>query len=166
MSKETVMDKLDNLKRRILNATTLFEKQEILSDLDNFIKEELEEKDKKDGEKTKEKLNYITLYADETDTDVWEGYCENAEVSKDSTQISIFFDPNNVEAETNSDCENEDEDEDGNYLIVEEDGTQHYYDDEPDMDVLHGFVVGMGVDITAYKKTEDGEGGEVDSYHA
>lgn len=158
MSKETVMTKLDNFKRRILNATTLLEKQEILNDLDGIVKEL--------QEKTKEELNYITLYADETDTDVWEGYCENAEVSKDSTIIRIFFNPKNVEAETNSDCEDEDEDEDGNYLIIEEDETKHYYDDEPDMDVIHGFVVGMGVDITVYKKTEDGEWEEVDSYHA
>ena len=56
--------------------------------------------------------------------------------------------------------------EDGNYLIVEEDGTEHYYEEEPDGDVIHGFVVGMCVDITIYKKTEDGEWEEVDSYHA
>ena len=47
MSKETVMDKLDNLKRRILNATTLLEKQEILSDLDDIKKDLIALKKKK-----------------------------------------------------------------------------------------------------------------------
>lgn len=60
----------------------------------------------------------------------------------------------------------EDDTEDENYLIVEEDGTKHYYEDKPDVDVIHGFVVGMCVDITIYKKTEDGDWEEIDSYHA
>ena len=60
----------------------------------------------------------------------------------------------------------EDDADDKNYLIIEEDGTKHYYEDEPDVGIIHGFVVGMGVDITIYKKTEDGEWEKIDSYHA
>jgi len=60
----------------------------------------------------------------------------------------------------------EDDADDGDYLIVEEDGTKHYYEDKPDIETIHGFVVGMGVDITIYKKTEDGEWEKIDSYHA
>ena len=60
----------------------------------------------------------------------------------------------------------EDDADDKNYLIIEEDGTKHYYEDEPDVGIIHGFVVEMGVDITLYKKIGVDDWEEVDSYHA
>ena len=45
----------------------------------------------------KTKLNYITLYADEYDQDIWEDYCNIARAPKSSETITIYFDPANTE---------------------------------------------------------------------
>ena len=42
--------------------------------------------------------NYIILYADEFSFDAWEGYCEACGVSKDATEIKIYFNEKDVEA--------------------------------------------------------------------
>ena len=113
----------------------------------------------------KEDKKYIKLYAEDFDADVWEEYCNAAEAPLSATSLTIFFDPD--EAEYSEDEEDNTEySEDGDYLIVEEDGTKHYYDDEPDVEVIHGFVCGLCTDITVYKKTEDGEWEEIETYHA
>lgn len=91
------------------------------------------------------------------------GFCHSSfewEHGDDVDTINIY----NIDWDTSDNEENDDDD--GNYLIVEEDGTKHYYDDEPDVDVIHGFVVGMCVDITVYKRTEDGGWEATDRYHA
>ncbi len=89
--------------------------------------------------------------------DIVRGMYRNEEIVLDSDD---YFDTEFEVLDEENDADN------GNYLIVEEDGTKHYYEDEPDVETIHGFVVGMGVDITIYKKIEDDEWEEVDSYHA
>lgn len=54
--------------------------------------------------------NYITIYADEFDADVWEGYCIAAGVPKSATQITISFDESDVEyVDGDEDEENEED---------------------------------------------------------
>ena len=43
------------------------------------------------------KKNYITIYADEMDRDVWQDYCIACNVPCDATQITIHFNDNDVE---------------------------------------------------------------------
>ena len=43
-------------------------------------------------------MNYIVLYADEYEYDVWEQYCNICKVSCDSTYIKIKFNDKDVEA--------------------------------------------------------------------
>lgn len=43
--------------------------------------------------------NYIVLYADETDTDIWQDYCDACNVPYTATQITIYFTDNNVKYE-------------------------------------------------------------------
>lgn len=42
-------------------------------------------------------MDYITLYADEHDTDVWEEYCKICGVPTSATYIEIHFDHNDCE---------------------------------------------------------------------
>ena len=57
-------------------------------------------------------MNYIVLYADECDWDVWEKYCDICGVGYDATCIKIKFDLDDVEYETDDDCDDEEDDED------------------------------------------------------
>lgn len=41
----------------------------------------------------KEELNYIILYADEHDRDVWKDYCSACGAPLSATSITIYFDP-------------------------------------------------------------------------
>lgn len=124
--------------------------KEITVTLDDLSLEDIDDED--------EVVDAISDYLSDT-----YGFCHKGfmwERGDDVDTINIY----NIDWDTSGDEESDDED--GDYLIVEEDGTKHYYDDEPDVDVIHGFVCGECVDITIYKKTEDGDWEEVDSYHA
>ena len=44
-------------------------------------------------------MNYIVLYSDDYDYDVWREYCDICNVPHDVTWIRIEFNLNNVEAE-------------------------------------------------------------------
>ncbi len=58
-------------------------------------------------------MNYIVIYADEYDTDVWEGYCCAAGVPLSATSITIKFNESDVEYTCDDDGEgDEEEDED------------------------------------------------------
>lgn len=54
-------------------------------------------------------MNYIVLYPDDYDYDVWENYCDICGVGYDATCIKIKFNPDDVEYETDDDCDNEEE---------------------------------------------------------
>ena len=45
-------------------------------------------------------MNYIVLYADDYDCDVWQEYCDVCGVSCDATYIKIKFNYNDVEADS------------------------------------------------------------------
>ena len=65
-------------------------------------------------------MNYIILYADECDWDVWEKYCDICGVSYNATCIKIKFDPDDVEYETDDFYEDDDDDD-------EEDDEEYDY---------------------------------------
>jgi hypothetical protein len=44
-------------------------------------------------------MNYIVLYADDYDYDVWEEYCTACGVSYNATYIKVKFNINNVESD-------------------------------------------------------------------
>ena len=63
-------------------------------------------------------MNYIILYADECDWDVWEKYCDICGVSYNATRIRIKFDPSDVSYVTDDDyddCDDDDDEEDDEY---------------------------------------------------
>ena len=43
-------------------------------------------------------MNYIVLYAEDYNNDVWLEYCDICGVDYDTTSIEIKFDPKNVKA--------------------------------------------------------------------
>ena len=57
----------------------------------------------------KKEMNYITLYADEHDTDAWKDYCRAAGVPTSATEITLWFKEEDVEYE-DGDEENNDDD--------------------------------------------------------
>lgn len=42
------------------------------------------------------KENYIVIYADDFDTDIWKDYCVACNVPRSATSIKITFDDDNV----------------------------------------------------------------------
>ena len=46
----------------------------------------------------KSKNSHIVLYADEFAKEVWEQYCEICDVLADASEITVYFDINDVEA--------------------------------------------------------------------
>lgn len=124
--------------------------KEITVFLDDLSLEDIDDED--------EVVDAISEYLSDT-----YGFCHKGfmwERGDDVDTINIY----DIDWDTSGDEESDDDDYE--YRIVEEDGTEHYYDDEPDVDVIHGFVCGMCVDITVEKRTEDGDWEEIDSYHA
>lgn len=57
--------------------------------------------------KDDKKTNYITIYADDFDTDVWEDYCHTANVPLDATYITIYFKDEDVKSDATTDPEEE-----------------------------------------------------------
>ena len=51
----------------------------------------------KDEKIPQNKKNHIVLYADEFADDIWEQYCDICGAPSDSTEITIYFDDNDVE---------------------------------------------------------------------
>ena len=56
-------------------------------------------------------MNYIALYAEDFDWDVWQEYCDICGAGYDATCIRIKFDLDDVEY----DCDDDDEEDDEDY---------------------------------------------------
>lgn len=58
------------------------------------------------------KENYISIYAEDFDTDIWEEYCRIAGVPESAIKIKIRFDDKDVEYVDGSEKETDEEDQD------------------------------------------------------
>lgn len=76
------------------------------------------------------KTNYITIYADDFDVDIWENYCHAANVPLDATYITIYFNDEDVESDATSDPDEEDDDNyPGDYIVLIKHPTDETYDE-------------------------------------
>ena len=48
-------------------------------------------------------MSWIKIYADETDRDLWEDYCDACNVPYSATSIKIYFDNKKVEYDEEAD---------------------------------------------------------------